>query len=35
MINSSRSPARILDSIESEQREELENIIGQLEDENR
>lgn len=35
MINSTRSPARILDSIDAEQREELEAIIDQLEEENR
>lgn len=35
MINSARSPAQILDSIEADQREDLESIIAHLEEENR
>lgn len=35
MINSTRSPAQILDSIDADQREELESIIGHLEEQNR
>ena len=35
MINSTRSPAQLLDSIDAQQREELDTIIAQLEDENR
>ena len=35
MINSTRSPAQILDSIDNQQRVELEDIVIKLEEQNR